>query len=110
MVDDKLGCLRCGQCCWYVMYNENEEPYLKRCKYLVRLRSGTTICKIYAKRKLLRTQNGIKIDSFVLRDEPKSIYCMWRGNGQFDYDGCPFNDGKKPNYYEHCKQLGVITK
>jgi len=101
---NNLGCIRCGKCCEYIMYKTNGEPYLKRCKHLVRLKTGKTICRMYYKRKLLRTGHGIKVDEFMIGDERKDVFCLWRINGHFDYEGCPFNTDK-PLFEEYCAQV-----
>jgi len=76
---DKLKCLRCGQCCTYII-----EGVKKTCKYL----RGTpgkghkTICRIYKSESRI----GVQID--------KGKYCGKRNQSTINQPGCPYNIGE----------------
>lgn len=68
-------CLRCGRCCQYP-----KDGRLVDCKYLVRLKKGKTLCRIYRNRLKTPTTEG-----FV---------CGYRKDSLYDYEGCPYNTNK----------------
>ena len=74
-------CNRCGKCCHYMLNGE-----LKRCKYLVNLKNGTTICRVYGSRL------GKVIDEN--KKTKQKIICIERQNSYVDYEDCPFNRGR----------------
>jgi hypothetical protein len=73
---EELKCLRCGKCCYFP--DKNNE--LRKCRNLVKLPSGKTLCRIYNKR------TGFKID-----DEK---VCGDRLDILYDFEGCPYNADK----------------
>lgn len=73
----KEVCNRCGQCCYLL---RNELPSDIPCKYLIKLKSGKTLCRIY------RNRFEKKIDGENL--------CMPRKILQYDYEDCPYNTDK----------------
>jgi len=72
-------CKRCGLCCYLIIDNK---PSNKKCRNLVLLKSGTTVCRIYGNR--IGTNIG------------RGNLCVNRKDSPFDYEGCPFNLGNKP--------------
>lgn len=72
------SCRLCGKCCFYI-----KEGRLKKCKHLVKLKSGKTLCRIYTNRNRV----GIPLDD--------GIVCTERKDSFFDYEGCPYNTGKQ---------------
>lgn len=78
-------CEHCGTCCHYY-----KGGALLRCKHLVRLQNGKTLCRIY------KTRLGTLIDK---NEKGIPITCHTRESCPNDYvmpDGrpCPYNDGK----------------
>jgi len=71
-----LNCKRCGQCCTYY----DKEGKRKVCRFLVRIGSNITACRIYPNRL------GTEID--------EGVYCGKVEGRAFDYEGCPFNTNK----------------
>ena len=74
-MSEEMRCHDCGQCCHGL--NEKHEPTINPCKYLIRLKSGRTTCRIYSSR--LRTK--INAHSF----------CAMRENSACNYEGCEYN-------------------
>ena len=73
------NCLRCGQCCYF---QDKEGPTDKKCKFLIILKSGKTLCRIY------KTRLGTKLG-------PKN-QCIERKDCNYNFKGCPYNkDGQK---------------
>ena len=70
-------CVRCGKCCWI----PDKGGKLKPCKFLIKLKSGKTLCRIYNMR-LGRKLN----DEFV---------CGTVETRRYDYEGCPFNTDRE---------------
>ena len=79
MTDDTLKCSRCGFCCHYWLNGK-----FKRCKHLVRLKNGNTLCRVY------KTRLGKVIDYNPITK--KNITCNPRLSIMFNYKGCPFNN------------------
>ena len=75
-----IACLRCGKCCYYKI-----DGKIKKCKHLVKLPNGKTLCRIYKKRL------GTIIDK---TKDGKVVRCVLRKDSKFDYEGCPFNTNK----------------
>ena len=74
-----LNCSRCGQCCF--LRDSNGVPY-KKCKHLVVLKSGKTLCRVYNARL------GRKIGPINK--------CTMRENVNINYKDCPWNvDGQR---------------
>ena len=71
-------CQRCGKCC---MLRNVDGSVIKPCKFLVKLKNGKTLCRIYKKRI------GVKLD--------EGFWCGLRENSPFDFKDCPFNTDKK---------------
>lgn len=80
----KKKCLRCGQCCFFLVDN-----VVRRCRFLVSLPSGKTLCRVY---------NGRKGHT-IYRGETKTILCVECEELPFDFEGCPFNTGKPTKKY-----------
>ena len=71
-------CLRCGFCCY--LKDDNGNLTKKKCRFLVILKSGKTICRIYKNR--LGTDTG------------NNNVCTLRVNDKHNYPGCPYNEVK----------------
>jgi hypothetical protein len=74
-------CERCGTCCHF-----NDETGRKRkCKFLVKLKNGKTLCRVFNTRlgRLLYQRGEFK------------VYCHLMENIKAKYPGCPFNEGKE---------------
>lgn len=63
-------CKRCGQCCYLIGSN-------KKCKHLILLPSGLTLCRIYKTRLGADCGNGIR--------------CIERDQDGRLFQGCPYN-------------------
>jgi len=74
-------CLRCGRCCSYLLNGK-----VKKCKYLVKLSGGKTICRVYKNRL------GKVIDKDKENDE--LVVCTERSVSPYDYKACPYNTDK----------------
>jgi hypothetical protein len=74
----KPYCQRSGCCCHY--YDDNKK--LKKCKYLVKLSSGKTLCRIYKTRigTVIDIINGVKIK------------CGYRTDIPLNYPNCLYNN------------------
>jgi len=70
-------CVNCGKCCYYI-----KDGVLKKCKHLVKLSNGKTLCRVY------KTRLGREID--------KGVYCTMYERLEYEFEGCPLNTGKKP--------------
>ena len=105
-------CERCGRCCWYIIKDKEGNKRLKKCKHLLRnFKLGTTRCREYNKRKLLRFQNGIVIDTYKDKnDEKQHVWCVWRSNSKFNYKGCPFNVEGRMFFEDYCEKNNVVMK
>jgi len=68
-------CLKCGKCCYWM-----DNGVLKRCPFLKKDNS----CPRYYHRHglIIGTQDG------------KPVYCNYRKEVPYDYNGCPYNTGK----------------
>lgn len=69
-------CTRCGKCC-HVLYNGK----LIKCKNLVKLANGKTLCRNYHNR----------LGTYIC----ERYVCGSRAGSAFDYPDCPFNCGKE---------------
>lgn len=78
--DSVVSCLRCGLCCHYYF-----DGVLKPCKYLVRLPSGRSLCRVYRRRL------GLVLD---IDGSGRKIVCVYRRASVYDYVGCPLNSDK----------------
>lgn len=58
---------------------------ITKCKHLVKLKSGKTLCRVY------KTHLGR-----VLHDNKDGTVqvCKLRKDGNYDYEGCPYNTDK----------------
>ena len=65
-------CQRLGHCCYYW-----KDGVRKKCKNLVRLKDGKTLCRIF------KTRLGTEID--------KGVFCNMRVDDHTNYPGCKFN-------------------
>ena len=74
------ACIRCGQCCHLKIKQEENKYVFMKCKHLVRLNSGKTICRIY--------NNRLGVDLGFEHN------CILRENDRYDYPGCPYNTNK----------------
>ncbi len=72
---DRSLCTRCGRCCYLMI---DGKPV--KCKHLVKLKSGTTLCRIYKKRIGEVIGQGFK--------------CGYIEASPYDYKECPFNTGR----------------
>ena len=70
------ACLMCGQCCHVLL----KDGSIKKCRHLVHLKNGKTLCRVYKKRL------GVRIVG--------EWFCNWRVDTTFDFEGCPFNTNK----------------
>ena len=68
----EIVCQRLGKCCHY-----EYKGVLKKCKYLVYLKGGKTLCRVY------RNRIGKKIGD--------GNVCTERTRVNKLYDGCPYN-------------------
>jgi hypothetical protein len=80
-------CQRCGRCCHYI-----KDGRLKACKHLIRLPSGRTLCRVFAKR----------LTEVIDTIGEKQVRCVMRKDSHFDYENCPFNTDK-PRFEEEVK-------
>jgi hypothetical protein len=71
-MSDEPKCIMCGKCCHYIL-----DGKLVKCKHLVRLPSGKTLCRIY------KTRLGTSIG-------PGRV-CAQRERRHENFDGCPYN-------------------
>ena len=67
-------CRRCGICCFF---KEDEKTTKKPCRYLIRLKSGRTLCRIYKNR--------------LGKDIGNGHHCTTREKDKNNYTGCPLN-------------------
>lgn len=70
-------CTRCGRCCHYMKNGK-----LTKCRFLIRLPSGKTLCRIYKKR--VGTILGIN-------DDGNKVMCVPREALAENYPNCPYN-------------------
>jgi uncharacterized cysteine cluster protein YcgN (CxxCxxCC family) len=68
-------CVRCGRCCELV--DKEGVPIGVFCRYLVRLESGRTLCRVY------KVRLGKKIDAFNK--------CGPRSKSLWNFEGCSLN-------------------
>jgi hypothetical protein len=68
-------CNRCGQCCY--LQDKDGKYTSKKCRHLVYLKSGKTICRIY------KTRLGKRLDEFNV--------CGPREVIKHNFKGCPYN-------------------
>lgn len=68
-------CLRCGQCCY--IKNKDDKITKKKCRFLVILKSGKTLCRIYNNR----------LGTMITKEN----VCILRENDKRNYPGCPYN-------------------
>lgn len=75
----ELMCKRCGQCCYYYLDGKR-----KKCKFLIKLKSGKTLCRVYK----TRINRILDIDK-----NGNMIMCLERKNKQnrIKYPNCPLN-------------------
>ena len=77
------ACNRCGKCCRLIINGRITD---KKCKHLVTLKSGNTLCRIFKKRI-----------GTILNDE---TVCNYREQLDANYPGCPFNKPGQLDYTE----------
>jgi hypothetical protein len=65
-------CKRCGKCCHYLYHGKEY-----KCRFLVKLPDGTTVCRIY------KNRIGTNIDG--------KARCGPREQSSFNYEGCDYN-------------------
>ena len=68
----------CGKCCHFEVRGK-----IHKCKYLVKLDNGKTLCRVY------KTRLGRVIFSV---DKDHHIICRERVKVSKKYSGCPYND------------------
>ena len=77
------GCVRCDQCCYHRI--PGKKPI--KCKFLVILKSGKTLCRIYNLKgrigKITYKKDGYMSKCFEIKDS------------QYDYPHCPLNTDKE---------------
>ena len=74
-------CVRCGLCCHHTRTNQKGEDYLgEPCKFLIKLKSGKTLCRVYRNR--------------LDKEIEKGYFCTLRKLTKYDYENCPLNTGK----------------
>jgi len=76
-VPDQKGCLRCGKCCHYI----NKLGVKTACQYLIKLPTGTTLCRVY------KTRLGRRVG---IGENGKPVYCAPRELHDNE-PGCPLN-------------------
>lgn len=74
--EEEPVCKRCGLCCYLRTKNS-----VRKCRYLIFLSSGKTVCRIY------KTRLGKKIGSV----DGQNFVCKLRKNVHLNYEGCPYN-------------------
>ena len=81
------ACLRCGSCCFTNLAKDGKlyPSRKKKCKFMVKLPSGSTVCRVYNKR----------LGTVLSEDKFHKTFCGVREGSTFDYEGCPFNTDKK---------------
>jgi hypothetical protein len=84
-----VECQRCGKCCHYV----GQDGKVRKCKYLISLPSGKTLCRVY------RNRLNVTIDKVVTEGIERVYRCIMRVDSPFDYEGCPYNTSK-PRFEE----------
>lgn len=87
MAEDII-CKRCGKCCKIFI---DGKPSDLDCMYLIRFKSGRTLCRIYNERLGKKLQHN--------------NVCIMREQSRFDYEGCPYNNGKRAKWEEIKKQV-----
>ena len=78
--EEHIVCNRCGQCCYFMVDGKK-----KKCKHLVLLKNGKSLCRIYSKRL------GKVLYSRVKGEERIQSVCMMREEVYYNYPNCPFN-------------------
>lgn len=79
-----MTCNRCGTCCKLIIKKDGKEIQSKKdCNFLIRLKSGRTLCRIY------RNRLGKSIGT---KEFPN--HCVLRENSAYDFIGCPYNTNK----------------
>lgn len=73
-------CTRCGICCHFF----DEKKVLRKCKHLVKMGAGLTVCRIFKKR----------IGAVIYHKEKLKLICIFRKDSKVDYENCPFNTDK----------------
>jgi hypothetical protein len=81
-----IACKRCGLCCYIEI---DGKPSNKKCRHLVILKSGRTLCRIYTN---LKNRLG--------KDLGSGNACVSRKDSPFDYEGCPYNTDKPIIYLD----------
>ena len=89
---NEISCNRCGQCCFTM--NDEGVPTKHRCKALVRLGKGKTLCRLYSSRI------GLKIGS--------NNRCGYRENIPINFKGCPYNKLGLPEYEININKCEVV--
>jgi len=109
MMEKFKVCSRCGSCCYYVIPDKDGELVLKKCKHLIRnFHTRKTVCRIYNKRKMLRYQNGMVIDTYKDKEGKKQfVWCVWRSNAVYNHKGCPFNENGNQDFTDYCIKNNV---
>ena len=87
-----------GRCCHYI----GENGQVKKCKYLISLPSGKTLCRVYRNRFM------VLIDKFNIDGTERIFRCIMRKDSPFDYEGCPYNTAK-PRFEEQVIKNGSST-
>ena len=75
-----VTCKQCGLCCHFLA-----DGKYRKCKHLIKLGNGKTLCRIYNKRLgtiIYKTKDG------------QLFHCIDRMQSKVDYPGCPYNTGK----------------
>ena len=90
-------CERCGNCCHYPGKNGK----MRKCKHLVRLSSGRTLCRNYRNR--LYSEMGTDEDG-------NTYFCSMREDVKFNFLGCPYNVVGWPTWGESIPVNGEVKK
>ena len=69
-----------GKCC-HLVDPVTKRPGIKTCRFLVKLKDGRAICRIY------RNRLGKKLDDINT--------CHNREGVKWDFEGCPYNAGRE---------------
>jgi len=78
MEQKEIRCLMCGQCCY--LLDKDDKITRHKCKHLIRLKNGKTLCRIYSSRL------GKKLSKYSV--------CGLRKDSPYDFPGCPYNTNK----------------
>lgn len=73
------ACLNCGSCCHFI----DEKGKFRKCRYLVRVSTEKTVCRIY--------HNRLGTTIYTQKESGNKVKCCMREYVKINYPGCPFN-------------------